>query len=89
MSRMGFNQAITYGQDSHRHGFGICSIDFPFWRICSEVLSFDFLARRDELVEEKNPRAYASRLTSTDFFRVFRVFRGSDSSRDWPNLPVA
>ncbi len=29
------------------------------------------------------PKAYAHRLDSTAFFRLFLVFCGSDSSRDW------
>ena len=33
-------------------------------------------------LEEKNPGTYVARLAST-FFRVFRFFRGSNSSPDW------
>ena len=49
-------------------------------RIQSVVLTFDFFERCEAFVEEKNPGAYAARLASTVFFRVFR---GSNSSRDW------
>ena len=39
------------------------------------LLTFDFVARCEEFVEEKNPGADAPRLASTEFFRVIRVFR--------------
>ena len=35
------------------------------------------------MVERKGTGADAPRLALTVFFRVFGVFRGSDSSRDW------
>ena len=44
------------------------------------ALPFDFFDGREESNEEKNPRAYAARLASTNFFRVFR---GSNSSLEF------
>jgi hypothetical protein len=41
-----------------------------------------FLCMARKNLEEKNPGKYVARLAST-FFRVFSVFRGSDSSPDW------
>ena len=56
------------------------SSDLSVFRIYFVVLTFDFFARCEEFVEEKNPGAYAPRLALAGFFRLFRVFRGSISS---------
>ena len=49
--------------------------------IRSQRLTVYLFARREKL-QKKNPGTYVGRLAST-FFRVFSVFRGSDSSPDW------
>ena len=50
--------------------------------IRSVLITVDILCMARRTLEEKNPGTDVARLASI-FFRVFSVFRGSDSSADW------